>query len=101
MKVLHIFALTTDQATSWRPAIRLFHVHFDAKRCLATLQYVGFRLMDSMPIHLDIAGGYIVAVENSKWPYDAGDVRLIRWADMKALPLPPVRPRMRMPWPFV
>lgn len=55
------------------------------------MQYVGFRLMSTMPSHLDIAGGYIVAVENSRGPYDAGEVLLIRWADMEPLHIPPVR----------
>ena len=43
--------------------------------------------MSTMPDHLDIAGGYIVAVEGSKWPYNAGDVSLIRWGDMELINL--------------
>ena len=69
----------------------MFHVDFDDEHCRATILYVGYRLMNTMPTHLDIAGGYIVAVENSKWPYDAGTVCLIRWADMQSICLPKVR----------
>lgn len=80
----------------WRPAIRLFHIHFDDKQCLATMQGAGYRFMNSMASHLDIAGGYIVAIQNSKWPYDAGDVLLIRWATMESIPLPVLLPSVRI-----
>ena len=82
----------SNHSARWRPAIRLFHIIFDEEHGLVTIEHAGRRLMKTMASHLDIAGGYIVAVENSKWPYDAGDVCLIRWKDMQAIPLPKVRP---------
>lgn len=55
------------------------------------MKLAGTRIMPQVASHLDIAGGYIVAVEAGIRQDDPGQVRLIRTSDMKEMTLPLVR----------
>jgi hypothetical protein len=68
----------------------MFHVHFDPERCTANMEHVGYFMVDELPSHLDIAGGYIIASGPGTDIYDGGPVKMIRWKDMQAITLPPV-----------
>jgi hypothetical protein len=68
----------------------MFHVHFDPERCTANMEHVGYFMVDELPAHLDIAGGYIIASGPGTDIYDGGPVKMIRWKDMQAITLPSV-----------
>jgi hypothetical protein len=80
----------TKLTSGCHPAIRLWKITFKPKEYSATMKLIGTRTMPEMASHLDISGDYIVFIGTEARPYDSGKVHLLRWKDMKEIPLPTV-----------
>lgn len=71
----------------------IFDVHFMPDSGTAQMTRVGTYIMPSLPLHIDIAGDHIVAIEPSSFPFlsmDTGFVHLVRWRDSKRVRTPNV-----------
>lgn len=87
----HVFVSTLFRR--WSPGIRVFNILFHPERAIAEMSPIGAKALPGMPTHLDLAGGYIVAV-SSRYPnpLEAGDICTIRYPELTDVKLPPVCP---------
>jgi hypothetical protein len=71
----------------------IFDVYFRPENGTARMALVGTYTMQSLPLHIDIAGDYIVAIESASFPFldmDTGSVHLVKWREAKKVETPPV-----------